>query len=170
MKRLISTSLFIGLALTLMNANIAQAQMNVYKLHSLFVYNFVKNINWNNVGDKFVIGVYAKPDAVNEFKKNFSTKNYSGKEFEIVSIRDVSDAGNCQIVYLPKSNKAKALLSGLRDKHVLVVTEDNLIDQGASISFKQVGAKLNFIISKSHTEAKGLKVSGSLMALATVVG
>ena len=154
------------------NAHNAQAQMNAYKLHALFVYNFVKNIKWDNVGEEFVIGVYGKPEALKEFNANFSNKNFSGKKFNIKAINNESDAKSCQIVYIPKINlnKTKTMIGAIQDDNILIVTEEDLIANGASISFELVGSKLNFKISKRGTDDKGLKVSSSLAALGTVVG
>jgi len=172
MKRIIITSTLIGFVFCTISPGILKAQMSVYKLHSLFVYNFVKNIKWENVGEEFVIGIYGKPEAFSEFDHNFSNKNFNGKKFNIKNISNASDAKSCQIVYLPKTNlnKTKALITALEDQRILVVTEEDLIADGASISFELVGSKLNFIINKSKTDQQGLKVSSSLLALGTVIG
>lgn len=172
MKKVLMITVVSLLAINLFNPAVLHAQMSAYKLHSLFVYNFVKNIKWENVGDEFVIGVYAKADALREFKDNFSNKNFGGKKFNVKSISEFNEASECQILYIPRSNlsKTKAIISALKDQNILVVTEDDLIAEGASISFELIDSKLNFKISKSKTEDKGLKVSSSLLALGTVVG
>ena len=171
MKRL-SIIIAIGaIALNATSFSSSQAQSNVYKLHSLFVYNFVKNIKWENVGNEFVIGVYNNTAVIKEFNANFDNKNIGGKKFNIIQINSAAEASTCQIVYIPKSNRAKTteLISQLSGPQILVVTEEDMVKEGASISFELIESKLNFKINKSNTEEKGLKVSSSLMALGTVM-
>lgn len=62
------------------------------------------------------------------------------------------------------------MIDQISDQNILIVTEEDLIDAGASISFELVDSKLNFKISRSKTDDKGLKVSSALAALGTVVG
>ena len=171
MKR-IALIMTIGvMALTVFSHNPVKAQTNLYKLHSLFVYNFVKNIKWENVGNEFVIGVYNNSNVHKEFIQNFSNKNIGGKSFNIKGITTTDEAKACQIVYIPKANKSKttALIDELNGHQILVVTEEDLVSEGASISFELVGSKLNFKINKNNTDQKGLKISSSLLALGTVI-
>jgi len=171
MKRITVIMIVGAMALTTLSYNSSKAQTNLYKLHSLFVYNFVKNIKWENVGNDFVIGVYNNSGAQKEFEDNFSTKNINGKKFNIKQINSLADAGSCQIVYIPKTNRTKTteLITQLSGDQILVVTEEDLVNEGASISFELVGSKLNFKINKSNAEEKGLKISSSLLALGTVI-
>jgi hypothetical protein len=160
-----------AMVLTVLSYSSSKAQTNLYKLHSLFVYNFVKNIKWENVGEEFVIGVYNNADVQKEFEANFNTKNIGGKKFNVKPVSSSTDAGACQIVYIPKTNRNKTteLINQLSGQQILVVTEEDLVSEGASISFELVGAKLNFKINKTTTEEKGLKISSSLLALGTVI-
>lgn len=149
----------------------ADAQSNIYKLHSLFMYNFTKHIQWNNVGDKFTIGVYGSENVLNEVKKNFAGKMFSGKEIRIINVVGVGDANASQMVYAPKSNKNKILsmFESADKKNTLFVSEDDLVNMGFPISFILKGAKLGFKVSKKNLEASGLKISSSLLSLAEIV-
>jgi hypothetical protein len=171
MKRLSIIVIIGALALNVTSFSASQAQSNVYKLHSLFVYNFVKNIKWEHVGEEFVIGVYNNATVMKEFNANFDSKNIGGKKFNIKQINSAAEASSCQIVYIPKTNRVKTteLISELSGPQILVVTEEDMVKEGASISFELVESKLNFKINKSNTEEKGLKVSSSLLALGTVI-
>ncbi len=63
-----------------LNHQSVYAQSNVYKLHSLFIYNFTKHIQSNVVGDKFIIGVFCSQNALKEIKAIFAGKVVSEKE------------------------------------------------------------------------------------------
>ena len=171
MKRAIAGFTLVMLyALVQMNQLQAQ-QSNIYKLHSLFIYNFTKHIQWNSVGESFTIGVYGSEAALKEVRANFADKKYSGKEFKIINIASVSDANSSNLVYFPKSakNKILSLYEESSKSNILFVSEDDLISNGFPISFILKNDKLTFKISKSNLEAAGLKVSSSLLSLAEVV-
>lgn len=136
------------------------------------MYNFVKNIKWQDVGSEFTIGVYGSTQAFNEVKANLGSKNLNGIRFNIQSLSNAEDAKKCQLVFLPKSNRTKAatFLSQIDGLNILIVTEEDMIAEGASISFEMKNSKLNFIINKQKTDESGLKVSSSLMSMGTVIG
>ena len=151
--------------------NTVNAQTNLYKLHSLFLYNFTKHIQWSNVGDVFTIGVYGSNNAMQEVKANFNGKKFSGKEIRVINVAGIGDVNASQLVYMPKSNKSKILnLFEDADKgNTLFVTEDDLIKNGVPISFILKGSKLGFKVSRRNLETSGLKISSSLLSLAEVV-
>lgn len=146
-------------------------QTNVYKLHSLFMYNFTKHVQWTTVGNVFTIGVYGSTNALKEVQANFNGKKFSGKEIKVISVSGIGDANTCQMVYFPKSNKSKVLnlFEEANKSDILFVSEDDLTENGIQISFILKGGKLGFKISKSNVESAGLKVSSSLLSLATVI-
>ncbi len=151
--------------------NPVYAQSNIYKLHSLFMYNFTKHVQWENVGDKFTIGVFGSEKVLNEIKKNFAGKTFSGKEIRVINIVGVGDANASQMVYAPRSNKSKILdmFEAADKKNTLFVSEDDLVNMGFPISFILKGSKLGFKVSKKNISVSGLKISSSLLSLAEVV-
>jgi glutathionylspermidine synthase len=94
-------------------------------------------------------------------------KWYGEKKIKIVEINSASDASNCHIAFISKSNKKKAsdLIHAVNSHNTLVVTEDDMVDEGAAISFVFVQSKMNFKISKDKIEESGLKVSNSLISI-----
>lgn len=148
-----------------------QAQSNIYKMHSLFMYNFTKHVQWTEVGDTFTIGVYGSTNALNEVKANFNGKKFSGKDIRVINIAGLGDVKASQLVYMPKSNKGKILdMFDESDKtNTLFVSEDDFIEYGFPISFLIKNNKLAFKVSKKNLEVSGLKMSSSLLSLAEVV-
>lgn len=146
------------------------AQGNVYKIHSLFLYNFTKHIQWTEVGDVFTIGVYGSDIALKEVKENFSGKKFSGKDFRVINIAGIGDMNTSDLVYMPKSNKNKILnlFEEANKANTLFVSEDDLTAYGFPICFILKNDKLTFKVSKSNLESAGLKISSSLLSLAEV--
>jgi len=142
---------------------------NLYRMQSLFLYNFTKHVKWeaSSGGGAFTIGIYGNKAALAEIKKNLESKQVWGRNINIVEIQSASDASNCHIAYIPRSNKKRAteLISAVDPQNTLVVTEDDMMSDGAAISFVFVQSKMNFKISKEKIEQSGLKVSSSLMSI-----
>lgn len=147
------------------------AQANIYKLHSLFIYNFTKHIQWQDVGDSFTIGVFGSDNALKEVKSNFEGKKFSGKDIKVINIAGVGDANTSQLVYFPKSNKNKILdlYEAAEKTNTLFVSEDDLMEYGLPIIFTIKSDKLGFRVSKKGLDASGLKISSALLSLADVV-
>ncbi len=165
-KSVLPVLIFLVAGITSLNA-----QSNVYKLQSLFMYNFVKSIKWENIGQEFVIGVYGSTEAYNEIKANLGPKNINGISFKIIVVNTVAETKDCHLLFIPKSNFTKEVnvLNQASRPNLLIVTEEDHIAEGASISFEVTDSKLGFIINKQKTDASGLKVSSSLMSLGKVV-
>ncbi len=149
----------------------AEAQSNVYKLHSLFIYNFTKHIQWQQGSGAFTIGVYGSDIAYDVLEESLKNKRVWNQEINLIKINDGSNASNCHLIYAPKSNKNKiiSLIEGSDKKNKLFVTEDDMLEFGAQISFFLKENRLNFKISKNQCEANGLKVSSALLSLGTQV-
>lgn len=170
-QRLRSTGLLLAVFCLIMGPQTARAQENVYKLHALFLYNFTKHVQWSQVGETFTIGVYGSDLALSALKENLNGKKFGTKDIRVIRVAGLGDVKASQILYTPKSNKGQImnLLSGSDLSNVLLVTEDDMISDGADISFIIASNKLDFKISKTNIESKGLKVSGALLSLGQAV-
>lgn len=170
-RRIRSMSLLLAVALLLAGPQVVRAQDNIYKLHALFLYNFTKHVQWSEVGETFTIGVYGSDLALSALKENLNGKKFGTKDIRVIRVAGLGDVKASQILFTPKSNKGQImnLLSGSDLNNVLLVTEDDMISDGADISFIIASNKLNFKISKTNIESKGLKVSGALLSLGQAV-
>lgn len=143
-------------------------ESNVYKIQSLFLYNFTKHVKWeNSEGSTFTIGIYGNTLVYNEIKANLGNKLVWGKKVNIIQISTPDEMSKCHIAYMPKSNRKKVvdLISEASASNMLIVTEDDLMSDGAAISFVFLDQKMNFKISKDKIEQSGMKVSSSLLSI-----
>jgi hypothetical protein len=141
---------------------------NVYKVQSLFLYNFSKHVKWENSANEiFTIGVYGNSVAYAEIKKNLGSKSIWGKNIKVVEINSTQGLSDCHLAYMPKSNKKKilAFIGKTELSNTLLVTEDDLMKDGAAISFVYDQSKMKFKISKAKIEQVGLKVSSTLISI-----
>jgi len=146
--------------------------INAYKVQSLFLYNFTKHVKWENAeASAFTVGIYGNSKAFSEIKANLKSKMVWGKNINVIEIVSPADLGKCHIAYMPKSNKKKILviIDASDLSNTLLVTEDDLMNDGAAISFVFEQSKMKFKISKTKIEQVGLKVSSSLMSIGIAV-
>jgi hypothetical protein len=158
---LITTALILFISLTTF------AQVSQQKVQSLFIYNFTKHIKWPSSGDNFVIGVLGKSSILEDLSSTMKGKTVEGKTIEVKVLSSMSEAGACQMLFVPAA-KSKELLTSIASvgKEVLVVTENDMMDQGVGISFLTIDDKLKFKINEQVLSKSGLQVTGSLLSLA----
>ena len=149
----------------------SHAQVSTRKLEAIYMYNFTKYINWQNQGSSFVIGVLDEKKITAELNENLLNKEVKGKPIQVQNIGSVAEAKVCQILYLPKSNSGQlqSILDAVSNSDVLVVAEEDLAEQGASVSFFIDGSKLRFKINKGALDKAGLQASSNLLSLAVVI-
>lgn len=104
MKYFKSIIILIAIIVGVSLQNSATAQTSMTKIESLYIYNFIKNIQWTNVNDKYVIGVYSNSAVFNELKGILSVRKFNGKSIEVKKLSDASQASECHIVFVGQSN------------------------------------------------------------------
>lgn len=160
MKKVIGIFVVITLALT---ANVS-AQSSVTKMQSLYMYNFIKNIQWSNVTESYIVGVYAKDETVNEINAVLGSRDFNGKSIQVKKITSSAQASSCHMVYVSAVNSKNIKgMGGI--KNTLIVSEKGQINNGASISFIIENSKLKFKINETACKTAGLQVSKGLLSL-----
>ena len=153
----------------------AHAQDINYKAYTLFMYNFMKYVEWPEEASKgdFVVGVYGDSPIYAELVNLAKTKKAKGREIVIRKVHNAEEAAKCHMVYLPsaKTKDFKLVEEKAKNKPLLIVAErEGLASKGAPLSFVTLeDDALQFDINKAAFEAHRLKISSSLLALGNVV-
>lgn len=145
----------------------ASAQTSITKIQSLYMYNFIKNIQWSNVSDQYVVGVFANDAQVKEIAAVLGIRDFNGKKITVKKITSPLQASNCHLVYVSSSNAGtvKKIKESANLKNTLIVSEKGQLNNGASIAFVLENSKLKFKINESACNASGLQVSKGLITL-----
>lgn len=140
------------------------------ELHAAYLYNFAKYIKWPQDPDKYTIGALSDDETMEILQNTLKEKRVGGKEIVLKRIIKVEEVIECQIVYLSESNSKKLdqVKAISKEKSVLIVTEEDLIKKGASISFVVEDDRLRFKLKKSALQDAGLIPSDGLLKLAIV--
>ena len=102
------------------------AQQPITKMQSLYIYNFIKNIKWKNVEEKYVVGVFGDDAKVADINTVIGIRKFNNKSIEVKKITSATEAGNCQIVFV--SSDFKSTINNLTNpivlKNTLLVSEE----------------------------------------------
>ena len=164
----VRTWIFLLLLTPVWSSSLAQ-ETNIYRVQSLFLYNFTKNIKWADTGDdQFTIGVLGGADVLNSLKENLENKKVNDKEIRVIAIRTEEDFRNCHMAYVARaeSRRVTQYLNQNGITNTLVVTEEDMTASGAAISFVFEDSKLRFRINRVRLEEAGLKVTSTLLSMA----
>lgn len=152
-----------------------KAQDVDYKAYTLFVYNFMKYIEWPEAQSKgdFVLGVYGDSPIQKELQALAANKKLKGRNIVVKTLSKPEEGANCELMYISdsKSSAIKALKEQMKDKPVLIVGErEGLAKKGAGLSFVTMDDDaLKFDINKKEIEGHQLKISSQLITLGIVV-
>jgi hypothetical protein len=147
----------------------ANAQTSSYgELQGAYMFNFAKYIKWPGEIKQFTIGIYGKSDFIETWQNTLASKKIGGRDIALREISKLEDLGECNIVYVPEaeSKKISEIRAAVSGKNVLIVTEEDQIKKGATISFVVEDDRLRFKIKKSLLTEAGLVASEGLLKIA----
>jgi hypothetical protein len=144
------------------------------KSKSLFLYNFVKNVDWpedRKKGD-FVVGIIGEKELYQQMNAAYAGKEINEQKLVFEYFENISSATNVHILYISpdKSKDLATHAKKLRDNKVLIVSyKDGLLSEGAVINFVIANNKLSFEISKANAEKSKLIIGPTLTKIAAAV-
>lgn len=143
------------------------------ELKAAFLLNFAKYVEWPAGTPKASFTVAALgSDPLGGALKKIEGKAVRGATVAVKTLREVSEAADCDLVFVPAGEAAKLpeLLRSLRGKNVLVVGDSaGFAADGGGVNFYVEDKKLRFEINVDAAADAGLKVSSQLLKLARVV-
>jgi hypothetical protein len=132
------------------------------------MYNFAKYITWPAEQSQFVIGIYDDADIMLGLEATLKGKKVRGKPILLKKVSTLEELLECSIIYLSESHSKSLnkLTEPLRDKSILIVTEEDLVRKGATISFLVDEDRLKFKVNVKALKRVGLVASEGLLNLA----
>lgn len=152
------------------------AQETNYKAYSVYIYNFIKYIEWpeNTKKGDFVIAVIGNSPINIELKTLATSKKANGQTIVIKQYNTVDEVEKCHILYIAssKSNVLKAAMEKTKNMSALLIAErEGLAKKGAGINFVTLeDDTLKFEVNKKVIEAHNLKIPAILVKLGLEVG
>jgi hypothetical protein len=162
-------------AIWIMNISFAErckAQEVNYKSYSIYVYNFIKYIEWpssSKSSGTFSIGVIGDSPVYKELQQLAASKKANGQTILVKKFASIEEADYCEILYISssKSNLLKKALEKTANLPTLVVAErEGLARRGAGINFVTLDDDvLKFEVNKKVIEDHSLKIPKILLTL-----
>ena len=157
---------FIFIGILLLTAGIGQslAQLTESKVQALYVMKFIESTKWSDEKKGIVIGIIGQSDVQTELTNRINFKNPLNIIVKQVSI---NDANTCDVVFVARNGNGQmsALVQNTGSKSVLIISETNLINKGAAISFHIEDGKVHFIANKEVIKTRGIKISADVLNL-----
>lgn len=161
---------FAVVLITLFLASSISSAQNTAKLQSIFIYNFIKLIEWPAAykSGTFNITVLGSDPIYTELMNLAKVKKAGSQTIKVKKINSLGELSNPHILYIPKSKGSKVsdAKSSIGSNATLLISDTNDgTGKGSDINFVVVGNKPKFEIKTSAAKAKGLKVSSNLVNL-----
>jgi hypothetical protein len=147
------------------------------EIQAAFIYNFTKFVEWPS--DVFasktqpiVIGVLGTSGLTDELVTIVEGRKVNGRPIIVRVVADGGDLEPAQVLFVGEVEDARfaALKPLIDDAPILTVGESAAFTAaGGAFRFVQHEGKLRFEINMTSVDRHGLKVSGELQKLATVV-
>lgn len=150
------------------------AKSQDYRIHSVFIYNFTKYIQWpsSDQNGDFVIGVLGNSPMVASLEKLAAERKIGTRSMVVKKFASVDQITKCHMLFIPEksSNDLDAAIAKISGQSTLIMTERNGLGmKGSGINFITVDGKQKFELNKAATDKAQLKVSNELTSLAIVI-
>jgi hypothetical protein len=148
-----------------------------YQVKAAFLYNFAKFVEWPALTfktdkDPLRICVLGQNPFGNALVEGVGGKTVVGRGLVVSEISDVSQGGNCQILFIGSSERKRlrAILAELRTKGVLTVGEtEGFATQGGIVNFKLEDGRVRLEINIEAAGQARLRISSKVLNLAQIV-
>jgi hypothetical protein len=163
-----------GIMMVMLVGTFSAQGQQIAKLQSIFIYNFIKQIEWPAAVSKgdFVIGVLGATPLQNELENLAKSKKVDNRKISVLHFADVSEISNCHIVFVPamEADKISRVKTAIKQRPTLIVSEkEGATKDGAMINFVVRDYKQKFELNEDLASRQNLKVSAYLKKLAIVV-
>lgn len=144
------------------------------KLKGMFVYNFIKNIEWpesQKSGD-FKVAILGDKDLYQTMNSTYAGKEINGQKIVFNYVDSYASVGAVHLLYIAPeySSELAKHSSKLRKNKTLVVSDKGgLLYDGSVINFVDNNNKLGYEVSKSNAELVPLTIGPMLLKMATTV-
>ena len=145
------------------------------RLKVAFLYNFTKFATWQEPGfsaqASISVCVLGK-DAVSAELETIRAKSAQGRPLSLLLLGTVSQAKNCNVLFVSKSEKNKVpdILKFLGDANVLTVSDiDGFATAGGIIELVNEDGRITFDVNLDTARRVGLNLHAQLLKVARVV-
>ncbi len=135
------------------------------EVYAVFTYRFTKMTEHPSSGD-YKIVVFGNSDVAKRMG-NFHNSTSNGRKIIILETNKLEETKDANLIFIGESRSGKIDDVLALTPNALIVTErNNMFARGSNISFLSKDDKVSFELSKTNSEAKGIKLSKEILAYA----
>jgi hypothetical protein len=141
-----------------------------------FLYKFGSFVDWppgafQRPDDPLVIGVMADDAVADELEQLAAGRTVEGRPLKIRTFREQELPAGIHILFIGNLRPARLrdLVAALPGAVLVVTQQEGALRAGSVINFTQEGARVRFAVSLTAAEARGLRLSARLLAVAQSV-
>jgi hypothetical protein len=159
-----------------LNVFAEQQKPGEYQIKATYLYNFINFIDWPpeshfSSNPSINLCIFGDDPFGNDID-DIRNEIVKGKKLKIKSYGSLDKLKSCDILFIPASEKKhfEQILNSIRNSNVLTVSDtEELIRQGAVISFFVEHNKVRFAVNIKAARRSGLKISAKLLKLAKII-
>lgn len=158
-------TLYFSIALVLFCLTASAQAYDKTEVYAVFTYRFTKMTEHPSTGD-YKIVVFGNSQVAKRMA-NFHQSTSNGRKIIVVETNKVEDTKDANLVFIGDSRSGKIEEVTALNPNALIVTErNNMFAKGSNISFLSREDKVGFELSRTNSEAKGIKLSKEILAYA----
>lgn len=161
-----------GIVVLIMSLWVSVAVAQNYQLHTVYIYSFIRYVQWPSVEGDFVIGVVGDSPIIDHLKKMAAAKKAGTRDIIVKEFASSASVSATDILFVSKSasESFEEIKSKVNTANTLLITEtEGLGMEGSAINFVERNGKLAFELNRHSVEEAGLKVSTELTRLAIII-
>jgi hypothetical protein len=149
-----------------------------YQVKAVFLYNFSHFVEWppqafsaSNI--PFVIGILGGDPFGDRLDEAVRGEQIDQHPLVIRRMRNIGELGDCQILYIDRSEGARLpqILAALDHRRTLTVSDvEGASERGVMIQFTTESNRIRLRINVESARAAGLTISSKLLRPAEIVG
>jgi hypothetical protein len=175
LRRWLAAALLLSLALAGPQA-LAQAPARDSAVKAAFLYKFGSFVEWpaavfKTPQDPLVIGVAGDEAVAEELDQLAAGRNVEGRPLKIRTLREGEAPAGVHVLFIGslRPQKLRELVAAAAGPVLVVTQQDGALQAGSVINFVADGARVRFDASLAAADARDLKLSARLLAVARTV-
>jgi hypothetical protein len=134
-------------------------------VYAVFTYRFTKMTEHPSSGD-YKIVIFGNSEVAKRMA-NFNNSVSNGRKVIIIDTNKVEDTKDANLVFVGDSRTGKLSdVIALAPTAIIVTERNNMFSKGSHISFLTVDNKVGFELSKTNSDANGIKLSKEIVTYA----
>jgi len=167
----------IAFLISVYGANTGVVDAQEYQIKAVFLFNFTQFVEWPpeafpNEKTPFTIGILGDDPFGTVIDETVQNEVVGHRPIAIGHFRHVEEIGNCQILYISRSEteRLEEILVALKNRSILTVSDiDGFSRLGGMIRFVMNKGRIRLTINNGTARSAGLVISSKLLRPSEVI-